>query len=161
MSSNCKTQRPKMQLDRNANKDGRGKYALIKLRALLKGDTDALINPTTGRISEAGVVQIPTEAISLGNESPGDQFFVMKYKDRFAFKGMIGYRDAVMEYVERRQEHVSGMIQRGETIEGGGIQEALAILNECKELIEYGAELQAEIEQLESLHGTNAVQTPN
>jgi hypothetical protein len=33
--------------------------------------------------------------ITLGNESPGDQFFVMKYKDKFTHEALSAYAKAV------------------------------------------------------------------
>ena len=35
--------------------------------------------------------------ITLGNETPGDQFFVMKYKDKFAADGLRGYGQALAD----------------------------------------------------------------
>lgn len=56
-----------MKLDRNSNPDGRGKYALINLR---------------------------TNKVEWGDE---DQFFVIKYKDRFAEAALRAYAAAVRE----------------------------------------------------------------
>ena len=57
-----------MKLDRNTNKDGRGKYALINLR---------------------------TNQVQWGNEGPGEQFFVMKYKDKFTGRALLAYSEEV------------------------------------------------------------------
>lgn len=58
-----------MKLDRNINPDGKGKYALLNLRK---------------------------NTIEWGNE-PGNQFFVIKLKDRFAAPALKAYADAVRE----------------------------------------------------------------
>lgn len=63
--------RDAMKLDRNVNSDGRGKYALINLRS---------------------------NKVQWGWESPGDQFFVIKYKDRFARFALAAYADAVSDF---------------------------------------------------------------
>lgn len=74
-----------MKLDRNTNPDGEGKYALINLRVLReKPEFRALVE----ELAENGLV-------TWGNESPGDQFFVMKYRDQFAVSGLTGYRRAI------------------------------------------------------------------
>lgn len=57
-----------MKLDRNKNPDGKGKYALINLR---------------------------TNTIQWGGGEPGEQFFVLKYKDKFAHFALTAYADAV------------------------------------------------------------------
>jgi len=36
--------------------------------------------------------------LTMGDESPGDQFFVLKYKDRFAAAALRAYADAVETY---------------------------------------------------------------
>lgn len=75
-----------MKLDRNNN--GRGKYALVNLRKLSHPHHEKLLT----ELAEAGL-------ITFGNESPGDQFFVMKYKDRFTLEGLKGYARAVRSEV--------------------------------------------------------------
>lgn len=62
-----------MKLDRNTNADGRGKYALINLR---------------------------TNQVQWGTE-PGDQFFVIKYKDKFAAPALMAYAEAAREEAAR------------------------------------------------------------
>jgi len=66
-----------MKLDRNINPDGRGKYALVNLRRLhaLQPGSKAICWEALDELLRLGV-------LSYGDESPGDQFFVMKYKDK-------------------------------------------------------------------------------
>ena len=87
-----------MQLDRNTNRGGAGKYALVNMRKLLP-----LIDTPDPTIKEQDVVAcfdklFRAGIITLGNESPGDQFFVMKYKDKFTAPALQAY--AVMAHAE-------------------------------------------------------------
>lgn len=76
-----------MQLDRNINKDGRGKYALVKCRNWKPGLDQA--------VDDAIRVLDDAKLLHWGNEGPGEQFFVMKYKDKFTKAGLAGYAAAV------------------------------------------------------------------
>jgi hypothetical protein len=77
-----------MKLDRNINPDGRGKYALINLR---KADGIPWDHPTYDKVQEALKMLADVGVLTWGNESPGDQFFVMKYKDKFTADGLGAY----------------------------------------------------------------------
>jgi len=72
-----------MQLDRNLNPDGRGKYALIKLR-----DTKS----TLGEINRAFIdhVQNGAMAVDFGN-TPDSEFFVIRLKDKYAAVALAAY----------------------------------------------------------------------
>lgn len=92
-----------MKLDRNTNPDGRGKYALINMRKI-KEIEDAGRKPSPHetvecqraiRVRESIEMLIREGVVTLGNESPGDQFFVMKYKDKFTADGLRGYANAI------------------------------------------------------------------
>lgn len=81
-----------MKLDRNLNPDGRGKYALLKLRRQEKPiSLEATTAATT--LKDAGLLH-------FGNEAPGEQFFVMKYKDRFTAPALRAYAVAVMQHAQ-------------------------------------------------------------
>lgn len=87
-----------MKLDRNINRGGGGKYALVNMRKLLP----LLDKEAGGELSteEIGTlhcfrVLVQNGVITLGNESPGEQFFVMKYKDKFTAPALIAYANAV------------------------------------------------------------------
>lgn len=69
-----------MKLDRNINKDGRGKYALIKLRQ------------TTVLFQGLGV-EVLRDAVDFGN-TPVTDFFVIRLKDKFAAPALKAYADA-------------------------------------------------------------------
>lgn len=92
-----------MKLDRNINRGGRGKYALVNMRKLIPM-LDA--PPKDWKQSDMDVVRafrflVEQGIITLGNESPGDQFFVMKYKDMFTAAGLQAYTDAIRFYLHR------------------------------------------------------------
>jgi hypothetical protein len=81
-----------MKLDRNINSDGSGKYALLKLRALanasgadLKAFGDAL-----DILKRLGV-------LDWGNVGTESEFMVMRLKDKYAYKGLMGYYNAIMQ----------------------------------------------------------------
>lgn len=81
-----------MKLDRNVNSDGRGKYALIKMRALdnangadLKAAGDAL-----DALDRLG-------ALDCGNAETESEFLVLRLKDKWAYKGLMGYFGAIMD----------------------------------------------------------------
>jgi hypothetical protein len=81
-----------MKLDRNINKDGRGKYALVNIRELDGFAEDSVVRNCFDVLRNSGV-------ITLGNESPGDQFFVMKYKDVFTAPALAAYARAIIGYL--------------------------------------------------------------
>lgn len=83
------TQRP-MKLDRNTNPDGRGKYALINLRKITEEDFTELLESRR----DEGCFVLPPACLTFGDER-GEQFFVIKYKDRFAEAALRGYAQAV------------------------------------------------------------------
>ena len=78
-----------MRLDRNTNPDGTGKYALVNMRRLrqLSPDNQRVANDMLHSLAEMGV-------LTYGNETPADQFFVLKYKDPFAFAALLAYAEA-------------------------------------------------------------------
>lgn len=83
-----------MKLDRNLNMDGKGKYCLIKLRKTGVFDPDGKVFQALATLEAEGLLH-------WGNESPGDQFFVMKYKDRFTYEGLMGYAMAVKSFADK------------------------------------------------------------
>ncbi len=89
-----------LQLDRNINKDGRGKYALIKIRVLDGFAKDTPEWEAFWLLQKSGV-------LCLGNESAGDQFFVMKYKDRFTCYALAAYAEAIRDYLRKTGERGS------------------------------------------------------
>lgn len=88
-----------MKLDRNTNRGGRGKYALVNMRKLLP-----ILDASQGTQEDTDMIEafqllVRQRIITLGNETPGDQFFVMKHKDRFTPAGLRGYIAAIYHQV--------------------------------------------------------------
>lgn len=80
-----------MKLDRDTNKDGRGKYALIKLRNL-PGATPCSIAES---MVEGGFnAEDVYNSLDFGDE-PNGEFFVIRLKDKYALQAIYAYIDAV------------------------------------------------------------------
>lgn len=98
-----------MKLDRNVNPNGNGKYALVNIRklqpVLCKFDAD----DTSCSESELELIQAfnvlkRAGVLTIGNESPGDQFFVMKYKDLFTAPALAEYSHAVRQLLHANSD---------------------------------------------------------
>lgn len=76
-----------MKLDRSINIDGKGKYALVRLRGIEKSSEAWLL---LKRLEEIGV-------LDWGKTGDPDEFFVIKLRDRYADRTLSGYADAVMD----------------------------------------------------------------
>ena len=76
-----------MKLDRNVNGDGKGKYALVRLRDI---EPDSEAYRLLKRLDELG-------HLDWGVVGQPDEFFVVKLRDRFAPGAIRGYADAVMK----------------------------------------------------------------
>jgi len=71
-----------MKLDRNINPDGRGKYALIKLRRQGKGFPLSC--------QKAAQLLKKHKLVDFGN-TPNTEFFVIRLKDKFAAVALEAY----------------------------------------------------------------------
>lgn len=78
-----------MKLDRNTNPDGRGKYALLLLRNL------AAASPSVKREIEDAFKVLSEHGLLDFGDQPGQQFFVIRHKDKFAAKAFYAYAEAV------------------------------------------------------------------
>jgi hypothetical protein len=76
-----------MKLDRNINGDGKGKYALVRLRDI---EAESEAHRLLQRLDELG-------HLDWGIVGQPDEFFVVKLRDRFAPGAIKGYADAVMK----------------------------------------------------------------
>lgn len=123
-----------MQLDRNTNRGGRGKYALVNMRKVipLLEDRDGTIAPESNPILAAIEVLVKEGVVTFGNETPGDQFFVMKYKDKFTHAALNAYADAVNQEAHYQQ----GMVRD---------------LNAADELAKYASQIRAEAKEAKAL----------
>lgn len=101
-----------MKLDRNLNWNGRGKYALIKLRNCA---LDAGI--LSQAKSENLMVTVAPQDIDLGDTEDSD-FFVIRLKDKYAYEALKAYAYAaaadeseyaneVLELAEKAFRHPS------------------------------------------------------
>lgn len=82
-----------MKLDRNVNPDGGGKYALVNLRKL-RTTEDGAVLAAFETLDLAGLIQ------HGASDGPGEQFFVMKYKDQFTAPALLGYHDAIKRTIK-------------------------------------------------------------
>jgi len=71
-----------MKLDRNINADGKGKYALIKLRTAL---IRVAANP--------GLMEFSRADVDFG-DTPETDFFVIRLKDKYAGAALHAYAEA-------------------------------------------------------------------
>ena len=78
------------KLDRHVNPDGSGKYGVINLRRLNSPECPKEFKQWYDGLLKAGF-------IITGRESPKDQFFIMKYGDKFTSEGLKGYANAAKE----------------------------------------------------------------
>ena len=82
-----------MKLDRNINPDGRDKYALVNLRRVAECK-----NLCRENVERALAILHSAGVLSYGNESPGGQFFVMKYKDKLTAPALEAYAKAASQH---------------------------------------------------------------
>jgi hypothetical protein len=83
-----------MKLDRNINGDGKGKYALVRLRDIDAGSEAAAL---LQRLHALG-------HLDWGCVNDPDEFFVVKLRDRFAPGAIKGYADAVMDASQKETD---------------------------------------------------------
>ena len=75
-----------MRLDRNENDDGKGKYALIKLRCIPG-------NPQTPEELAAAILAHP-ECVDWGIRHSDSEFFLIRLKDKYAPTALHAYANA-------------------------------------------------------------------
>jgi hypothetical protein len=89
-----------MKLDRNENKDGRGKYALLNLRKLHEIEHGSRMDANRRTDIHNAVIHLRNAGLlHYGNEGPDEQFFVMKYKDKFTAPALRAYAEAVLNHI--------------------------------------------------------------
>lgn len=74
-----------MKLQRNVGNDGRGKYAIVKLRKIAPGDDET--RARLDALTSGGFVE-------FGNVGDTDEFFVVKLKDVYAADALRAYAQA-------------------------------------------------------------------
>lgn len=87
-----------MKLDRNINGDGRGKYALLKLRKLNEftepGDPFQTVSPM---IAEAITVLENAGILDWGRAGTEAEFMLIRLKDKYAAEALEAYAAAAVE----------------------------------------------------------------
>jgi hypothetical protein len=76
-----------MRLDRNSNPDGKGKYALIKLRNLTPFAFGRIV---AGLVNRSEAIPVAPDAVDLG-DTPDSEFFVIRLKDKYAANALQAY----------------------------------------------------------------------
>lgn len=93
-----------MNLDRNTNRGGRGKYALALMRKIVpiyeKKERGEILDDDAASILNCFEYLVKHGVVQLGNEDPGQQFFVMKYRDCFTPAALLAYGQAVLQEAE-------------------------------------------------------------
>jgi hypothetical protein len=74
-----------MKLDCNLNADGRGKYALIKLRVLAQ-----MQEPVKSQVEQA-LLSLAQVGVLDPGASPDSEFFVIRLKDKYAAAALAAY----------------------------------------------------------------------
>lgn len=76
-----------MRLDRNINDDGKGKYALVKIRQQ-PGPIPFKCHQAVETLEAAGLVDF--------GRTPDSEFFVIKLRDKYAAPALVSYANAAM-----------------------------------------------------------------
>lgn len=118
-----------MKLDRNINPDGTGKYALLHLRKLRQYGHRQDVIDAINVLSGFGLLH-------FGNEGAGEQFFVMKYKDKFVAPALFAYSRAAMD--ESQTLALSLLDPPKED------EDRVSRIDTCRSLQKYSSEMHAE-----------------
>lgn len=86
-----------MKLDRNTNKDGKGRYALLKLRLMSKAKV--------AKLKAFMKAEKIADALVFGDEKPdrSSEFFVVKIDDEFAGFALENYGLAVLDKARKSE----------------------------------------------------------
>lgn len=99
-----------MKMDRDVNTDGTGKYALIKLRNMPTGD-DVLARQANAEVHAALEVLNGHGMLDWGNVHSESEFFVMRLKDKFSYRGLLGYMKAIELESEPDFEYAKAILE--------------------------------------------------
>lgn len=113
-----------MKLDRNVNSDGKGKYALVRLRGIEFGSE---AHDLLRKLHDLGHVD-------FGVVGQPDEFFVIKLRDRYADSAIRGYSDAVMKQAGKIDDPVESMDLAQYALQVQSLERRAGILSEfCKD----------------------------
>lgn len=102
-----------MQLDRNLpDSEGRGKYALLKLRALEPYRSDKTFEAYTPKIAAALKTLEDAGVLDWGNVGSDSEFFVIRLKDRYAQEALHAYAVEARAADPEWSEEVTEMAKR-------------------------------------------------
>ena len=96
-----------MNLDRNTNAGGRGKYALVNMRKLVpifnQSEAGETLNDDQAMARNCFEWLVRHGYITLGNEQPTQQFFTIKFGDKFALAALQAYHSEVVQEVNTQR----------------------------------------------------------
>ena len=96
-----------MKMDRDINKDGKGKYALVKLREI------SCELPTKKALADA--ISNNPHCLDFGEHGEDSEFFIIRLKDKYAPKALAAYaRSAELDGNIEWARSVFNMAQRSE-----------------------------------------------
>lgn len=103
-----------MKMDRNVNKNGHGKYALINVRKL-----DQLLDPKNDQFGRLGN-ELRTSLdildkrgiLEYGAPHSEDEFFVVKLRDEFSTGALVGYANQIKQHDREFADEVLEMANR-------------------------------------------------
>jgi hypothetical protein len=100
-----------MKLDRNTN-EGRGKYALLKLRVLDDVETGGPFTETHPDIVAAMKLLEANGILDWGIVGTDAEFFVIRLRDKFARSALLAYADAARSRDPEYAREVREMAER-------------------------------------------------
>ncbi len=92
-----------MKLDRNINKDGKGKYALILLRDVENWKTPEEL---------ADAIKTNPKIVDYGFRHHESEFFVIRLKDKHAEAALMAYANSIADEDEQFAGQIVAMAQR-------------------------------------------------
>lgn len=95
-----------MKLDRTDNKDGKGKYALIKMREIPG-------NPRTAEELAAAILENP-QCVDWGARESDSEFFLLRLKDLNAAPALFAYAESAADTDPEWSTQVYGLAKRAE-----------------------------------------------
>lgn len=128
-----------MKLDRNENKDGTGKYGLVLMRRVT-AKSPAKVHNSLRTLEDAGVIDYGPQGPSDGSR----QFFVIRYRDKFAEPALRAYAKAAR--TEAQRLHAEAKAARS-----GDAAELCR--NEARSMEEWAREIDKEADLAKSVKG--------
>lgn len=95
-----------MRLDRNSNSDGRGKYALLKLRKI-----EGAYPSEENRVNDA-VKTLERSGVLDWGDDDDSEFFVIRLKDINAEEALLAYADSAEDHDKEFASEVRDLASR-------------------------------------------------